>query len=125
MCKAYSHAPRLRMQVVEQAHAVVLASGTLSPVASLTRQLFPSLPPSAITHFSCGHVIPKEQLLALAVPQVGNFNHSTLSQYRQARLRGPGSGSHSASKWRIQPSLFFSQSPPHEEHMYGYEIQHM
>ena len=59
------------MQVVEQAHAVVLASGTLSPIASLTRQLFPTLPPSAITHFSCGHVVPKQQLLALAVAQVG------------------------------------------------------
>ena len=59
----------LCMQVVEQAHAVVLASGTLSPVASLTRQLFPTLDPSAITHFTCGHVVPKEQLLALAVAQ--------------------------------------------------------
>jgi len=58
------------MQVVQQAHAVVLASGTLSPIASLTRQLFPTLPPSAINHFACGHVVPKEQLLALAVAQV-------------------------------------------------------
>ncbi|DBA85066.1 TPA: hypothetical protein ACH3X2_005791 [Trebouxia sp. C0005] len=56
-------------KVVEQAHAVVLASGTLSPIASLTRQLFPTLPPSLITHFSCGHVVPKQQLLALAVAQ--------------------------------------------------------
>ena len=59
-----------KVQVVEQAHAVVLASGTLSPVASLTRQLFPGLPPSAITHFSCGHVVPKENLLAIALAQV-------------------------------------------------------
>ena len=57
-------------QVVEQAHAVVLASGTLSPIASLTRQLFPSLPEEAITHFSCGHVVPKENLLAIALAQV-------------------------------------------------------
>ncbi|DBA94863.1 TPA: hypothetical protein ACH3X1_002400 [Trebouxia sp. C0004] len=56
-------------KVVDQAHAVVLASGTLSPIASLTRQLFPTLPPSAITHFSCAHVVPKQQLLALAVAQ--------------------------------------------------------
>ena len=58
------------LQVVRQAHAVVLASGTLSPIASLTRQLFPTLPPSAITHFACGHVVPKDRLLAIALAQV-------------------------------------------------------
>ena len=57
------------VKVVQQAHAVVLASGTLSPIASLTRQLFPTLDPSAITHLTCGHVVTKEQLLALAVAQ--------------------------------------------------------
>lgn len=62
------------LQVVQQAHAVVLASGTLSPIASLTRQLFPTLPPSAITHFACGHVVPKDRLLALAVPQARHPN---------------------------------------------------
>lgn len=48
---------------------MVLASGTLSPIASLTRQLFPTLAPSAITHFACGHVVPKDRLLAIALPQ--------------------------------------------------------
>ena len=60
----------LSLQVMQQAHAVMLASATLSPVASLTRQLFPAVQPASITHFCCGHVVPKEQLLALAIPQV-------------------------------------------------------
>ena len=52
------------MQVLRKAHAVVLASGTLAPVASLQRQLFPDAP---VRHFSCGHVIPPNRLLALAL----------------------------------------------------------
>ena len=52
------------VQVLRKAHAVVLASGTLAPVASLQRQLFPDAP---VRHFSCGHVIPPHRLLALAL----------------------------------------------------------
>lgn len=72
-------------QVVQQAHAVVLASGTLSPIASLTRQLFPSTNPEAISHFSCGHVVPKERLLAIALAQVLQLDHATdsISHYSE------------------------------------------
>ena len=52
------------MQILDSAHAVVLASGTLSPTASLQRQLFPH---RRVEAFSCGHVIQKDRLLALAV----------------------------------------------------------
>jgi len=52
------------LQILESAHAVVLASGTLAPVASLQRQLFPG---RRVHSFACGHVIPRERLLALAV----------------------------------------------------------
>ena len=45
------------MQVLSPAHAVVLASGTLAPVASLQQQLFPGLAPARLHHFSCGHVV--------------------------------------------------------------------
>ena len=72
-----------RVQVMQEADAVVLASGTLSPVASLTRQLFPTLDPACITHFACGHVVPKERLLALAIPQVRirAFIHETSIEF--------------------------------------------
>ena len=56
--------------MLADAHAVVLASGTLSPVASLSQQLFPGLAPGRLTHFSCGHVVGQERLLALVVGQV-------------------------------------------------------
>ena len=44
-------------QVLSPAHAVVLASGTLAPIASLQQQLFPGLPAARLHHFSCGHVV--------------------------------------------------------------------
>ncbi|KAG4429212.1 hypothetical protein IFR05_015304 [Cadophora sp. M221] len=50
--------------LVSSAHAVILAGGTMSPMSDYTSHLFPYLPPSEITTLSCGHVIPKENLLA-------------------------------------------------------------
>ena len=43
--------------MLASAHAVVLASGTLAPVASLQQQLFPHVPHERMHHFSCGHVV--------------------------------------------------------------------
>ncbi|PVH87825.1 DNA repair helicase [Cadophora sp. DSE1049] len=50
--------------LVSSARAVILAGGTMSPMSDYTSHLFPYLPPSRITTLSCGHVIPKENLLA-------------------------------------------------------------
>ena len=59
-------------QVAAQAHALILASGTLAPVSALTAQLFPGSEPAAIGRFACGHVVPREQLLALALGRRGS-----------------------------------------------------
>ncbi|EKD18760.1 putative ATP-dependent RNA helicase chl1 [Drepanopeziza brunnea f. sp. 'multigermtubi' MB_m1] len=50
--------------IVSEARAVILAGGTMSPMSDYTSHLFPYLPPAGITTLSCGHVIPKENLLA-------------------------------------------------------------
>ncbi|KAL5323167.1 hypothetical protein ACEPPN_007695 [Leptodophora sp. 'Broadleaf-Isolate-01'] len=50
--------------LVSSARAVILAGGTMSPMSDYTSHLFPYLPHSSITTLSCGHVIPKENLLA-------------------------------------------------------------
>ena len=31
----------------------------------LIQQLFPLLPPSSVKHYECGHVVPRESLIAL------------------------------------------------------------
>lgn len=46
--------------VVSEAHAVVLASGTLSPLESVLH-LFPGLPPHRLHRFACGHVVGEER----------------------------------------------------------------
>ncbi|KAF8895275.1 helicase C-terminal domain-containing protein [Infundibulicybe gibba] len=53
--------------VVDSARAVVLAGGTMSPISDVTSQLFAHLAPERVTSFSCGHIIPPENLQALVV----------------------------------------------------------
>jgi chromosome transmission fidelity protein 1 len=50
--------------IVEEARAVVLAGGTMQPMNDFISHLFPYLPEDKIRTLSCGHVIPKENLLA-------------------------------------------------------------
>jgi chromosome transmission fidelity protein 1 len=49
---------------ITEARAVILAGGTMSPMSDYTSHLLSYLPPSQITTLSCGHVIPKENLIA-------------------------------------------------------------
>ncbi|KAI8058558.1 helicase C-terminal domain-containing protein [Syncephalis plumigaleata] len=54
---------------VEEARAIILAGGTMSPIDELVNRLFPYLPMEQRVHFSCGHIVPPESLLALAISQ--------------------------------------------------------
>jgi chromosome transmission fidelity protein 1 len=51
-------------EIVSEARAVILAGGTMSPMTDYTSHLLSYLPAEKITTLSCGHVIPKENLLA-------------------------------------------------------------
>ena len=53
--------------IVDEAHCVVLAGGTLQPIEALRRQLMPSLRPDEIRHFSGDHVIAADKMMALPV----------------------------------------------------------
>ncbi|POS82814.1 hypothetical protein EPUL_004116, partial [Erysiphe pulchra] len=50
--------------IVSSARAVILSGGTMSPMTDYTSHLFPYLEQNTITTLSCGHVIPKSNLLA-------------------------------------------------------------
>ncbi|ORY79420.1 ATP-dependent RNA helicase CHL1 [Protomyces lactucae-debilis] len=52
--------------VVEEAHSVILAGGTMEPMDDYINLLFPSLRPR-VSKFSCGHIIPKENLSAMVL----------------------------------------------------------
>lgn len=53
--------------IVQQARSIIVAGGTMEPVSEFKEQLFMSLgvPESRIHHFSCGHVIPQDNILPL------------------------------------------------------------
>ncbi|GMH15966.1 hypothetical protein Nepgr_017807 [Nepenthes gracilis] len=55
------------MQIVNEAHAVVLAGGTLQPIEETRERLFPWLPPDKFRFFSCSHIVPSESILPIAV----------------------------------------------------------
>jgi len=46
---------------------VILAGGTMSPIPATTNQLFPDVDINRIRVFSCGHIIPPSNVLALVV----------------------------------------------------------
>ncbi|BEI97150.1 hypothetical protein CcaverHIS631_0207390 [Cutaneotrichosporon cavernicola] len=54
-------------EVVSSARSVVLAGGTMEPLADFFAQLFPSVPRDRFATLSCAHVIPKTNLLTQVV----------------------------------------------------------
>ncbi|XBJ23479.1 hypothetical protein VPH35_001612 [Triticum aestivum] len=71
-------------QVTDDAHAVILAGGTLQPIEEKRLRLFPGLLPSDIKFFSCNHIVPPESILPIAVTcgpsgKKFDFSHSSRS----------------------------------------------
>ncbi|KAI4329251.1 hypothetical protein L6164_021538 [Bauhinia variegata] len=54
-------------EIVDQAHAVLLVGGTLQPIEETRERLFPWLPPNQLQFFSCGHIVPPESVMPIAV----------------------------------------------------------
>ncbi|KAL5501633.1 CHL1 [Sanghuangporus vaninii] len=53
--------------IARSARSVILAGGTMSPVSDMALQLFPNIAREQLTVFSCGHVIPRANLLCLVL----------------------------------------------------------
>ncbi|KAH7410512.1 helicase C-terminal domain-containing protein [Phaeosphaeria sp. MPI-PUGE-AT-0046c] len=60
--------------IVEEARAVVLAGGTMSPMSDYEQHLLAYLEPSRIMTLSCGHVIPPSNLLAVPIVRASSGN---------------------------------------------------
>eukprot|EP00741_Cyanophora_paradoxa_P007511 tig00001154_g7265.t1 len=54
-------------EVLAEARAVLLAGGTLQPLADIRQQLLAPVPPDRIRTLSCAHVVPRENVLAMAL----------------------------------------------------------
>ncbi|CAN8233350.1 unnamed protein product [Cochlearia groenlandica] len=75
---------KLFSEVVDEAHAVILAGGTLQPVEETRERLFPWLPSNQLQFFSCSHIVPPESIMPIAVShgpsgQSFDFSHSSRS----------------------------------------------
>ncbi|CAI5711867.1 unnamed protein product [Hyaloperonospora brassicae] len=62
-------------EIVTKARSVILAGGTMQPVSQVIDQLFTSIPREDIDLFSCGHVIPPENLLGFSLPSGPTQKH--------------------------------------------------
>ncbi|VVA95970.1 unnamed protein product [Arabis nemorensis] len=58
---------KLFSEVVDEAHAVILAGGTLQPIEETRERLFPWLPSNQLQFFSCSHIVPPESIMPIAV----------------------------------------------------------
>lgn len=58
--------------IVENARCVLLCGGTMEPVEDYYRYLFPYVPRNRMKNFSCGHIVPRENIEAYTVSQLGN-----------------------------------------------------
>jgi chromosome transmission fidelity protein 1 len=76
--------------IVEDARAVILAGGTMSPMEDYTQQLFPYLP--SVSTLSCGHIIPSSNLLVRTISADDDgpleFNYKTRSSTHMMQRLG-------------------------------------
>ncbi|KAI4387407.1 hypothetical protein MLD38_005244 [Melastoma candidum] len=54
-------------EIADQAHAVILAGGTLQPIEETRERLFPWLPLENLRFFSCGHIVPPESIMPIVI----------------------------------------------------------
>ncbi|KAK4548814.1 hypothetical protein LTR36_008587 [Oleoguttula mirabilis] len=73
--------------IVQDARAVILAGGTMSPMDDYRQQLFPYLP--SLKTFSCGHLIPTSSLLvrSIAADREGALEFSYKSRNTSGIIR--------------------------------------
>jgi chromosome transmission fidelity protein 1 len=80
-------------EIVDEARAVILAGGTMSPMDDYIKHLFSYVPKDRIMTLSCDHVIPPTNLLAWSIAQdsKGNeFNFTFQSRNSSATTQSAG-----------------------------------
>lgn len=60
--------------LVSKCRSIIVAGGTMQPISEFQEQLFANAgaPKSRITEFSCGHIVPPQNVLPLVIKS-GNF----------------------------------------------------
>jgi len=81
-------------EILSEARAVLLLGGTMQPFNHFVEQLFSDLPAEKLHTFACGHVVSKENVLAVSLPcgPTGKkFNFTFQHRYAPAMLKDLGS----------------------------------
>ncbi|KAL3673599.1 hypothetical protein V7S43_001300 [Phytophthora oleae] len=73
-------------EIVENSRSVILAGGTMQPVSQVIDQLFASVPKESIDLFSCGHVIPPENLLGFSLASGPSQKHLEFTYSRRGDM---------------------------------------
>ncbi|CAJ2656141.1 unnamed protein product [Trifolium pratense] len=86
-------AEKIFSEIVDEAHAVVLVGGTLQPIEETRERLFPWLQSNQLHFFSCGHIVPPESIMPIAVsrgPSGRSFDFSYSSRSSADMMRELG-----------------------------------
>ncbi|ETI37714.1 hypothetical protein F441_16253 [Phytophthora nicotianae CJ01A1] len=70
-------------EIVKESRSVILAGGTMQPVSQVIDQLFSSVPRENVDLFSCGHVIPPENLLGFSLASGPSQKHLEFTYSRR------------------------------------------
>ncbi|KAG7401622.1 ATP-dependent DNA helicase chl1 [Phytophthora boehmeriae] len=70
-------------EVVEKSRSVILAGGTMQPISQVIDQLFSTVPEKDVDLFSCGHVIPPENLLGFTLMSGPSQKHLEFTYSRR------------------------------------------
>ncbi|CAI5725771.1 unnamed protein product [Peronospora effusa] len=70
-------------EIVKKSRSVILAGGTMQPVSQVIDQLFSAVPREDIDLFSCGHVIPPENLVAFSLASGPSQKHLEFTYSRR------------------------------------------
>lgn len=74
-------------EILDQAKCVLLCGGTMEPMADYVDYLFPSIPSDKINKFTCGHVIPKENLEVFPVKEFQGYQFEFLFEKRNNKVQ--------------------------------------
>ncbi|KAI3403729.2 CHL1 [Candida oxycetoniae] len=79
-------------EIVDQAKCVILCGGTMEPMTDFTDYLFPFVPSNQIKKFSCGHIIPAENLKVIPVDSFngGSFEFSYAQRQDEQQRKNLG-----------------------------------
>ncbi|KAL4152190.1 hypothetical protein PRNP1_009124 [Phytophthora ramorum] len=73
-------------EIVRKARSVILAGGTMQPVSQMIDQLLSSVPKEDVDLFSCGHVIPPENLLGFSLTSGPSQKHLEFTYSRRGDM---------------------------------------